>query len=274
MNVSSLAIKNFRQKILGYYKRHGRKMPWRETTDPYRILVSEIMLQQTQVNRVVDKYNQFIAAFPDFAALSNEPLSHVIAVWQGLGYNRRALSLSKLARIVVDKYNGELPASINNLTTLPGIGFATASSICAFAFNAPVAFIETNIRTVFIHHFFKEKKTVSDEEILPLVKKSLPRSNPRKWYWALMDYGVMLKKTGNDQNSRSAHYVKQARFEGSKRQVRGAVLKTLVANNVMSLDQLRKQVTDARVADVVGELIEEGFVRRGRGGLRLVQTPA
>jgi A/G-specific adenine glycosylase len=274
MNLSSLAIKNFRHEVLGYYERHGRKMPWRETADPYCILVSEIMLQQTQVNRVVDKYNQFVAAFPDFTALSHAPLSRVMAVWQGLGYNRRALALSKLARIVVDKYNGELPASVHALATLPGIGLATASSICAFAFNAPVAFIETNIRTVFIHHFFKEKKKVSDKDILPLVKKCLHQANPRKWYWALMDYGVMLKKAGNDKNTRSAHYVKQTNFEGSKRQVRGKILKTLVAHKVMSLDQLRNQVPDVRVADVVGELIREGFVQRGRAGLRFVRTPA
>lgn len=260
--------------MLGYYKRHGRKMPWRETSDPYCILISEIMLQQTQVSRVVDKYNQFVAAFPNFTALSNAPLSRVIAVWQGLGYNRRALALSKLARIVVDKYNGELPASITALTTLPGIGFATASSICAFAFDAPVAFIETNIRTVFIHHFFKKKKTVSDEEILPLVKKCLPGSNPRKWYWALMDYGVMLKKTGNDRNSRSAHYVKQTKFEGSRRQVRGNVLAALVEANVMTIVQLQRRVNDTRLSEVVTQLIEEGFVLRGRGGLRFVQTPA
>ena len=147
------SLREFRKMVLTYYADHGRDLAWRTTTDPYRILVSEIMLQQTQVERVTVKYPAFIAAFPDFPSLAGAPLSDVLAVWQGMGYNRRAISLQKCARRVVEEYDTSLPQDPEVLETFPGIGRATAASICAFAFNMPVIFIETNIRRVFIHFF-------------------------------------------------------------------------------------------------------------------------
>ena len=149
-------ISEFQQMVLDYYHQHGRPMAWRDTTDPYKILVSEIMLQQTQVERVLVKYPDFLAAFPDFASLAQAPLADILTVWQGMGYNRRAISLQKCAQRVMNEYDGMLPADVDTLATFPGIGRATASSICAFAFNMPVVFIETNIRRVFIHFFFSD----------------------------------------------------------------------------------------------------------------------
>ena len=183
--------------ILAHYRAHGRRdLPWRKTKDPYRILVSEFMLQQTQVARVAEKYEPFIERFPDFASLARAPLGDVIRAWSGLGYNRRALHLRETARIVVSRFDGRLPRGFDDLRALPGIGAATAAEIMNFAFNEPRAFIETNVRAVYIHHFFPGRKKVADAEILPLVERTLDAKNPRRWFYALMDYGVMLKKSG------------------------------------------------------------------------------
>ena len=218
---SSQGIPAFQRMVLSHYEQYGREMAWRNTTDPYQILVSEIMLQQTQVERVTTKFPEFIRAFPDFASLAVAPLANVLTVWQGLGYNRRAIALQKCAIRVMNEYEGSLPVDVDILATFPGIGRATASSIAAFAFNMPVVFIETNVRRVFIHFFFTDTDTVSDAEILPLVKKALYRENPRVWYWALMDLGSALKKTIPNPNRRSVHYTKQSPFEGSDRKIRG-----------------------------------------------------
>ena len=228
----------FQKFVYYYYKEHGRTLPWRQTTNPYCILVSEIMLQQTQVERVVEKYEQFIRKFPDFALLAEAPLHQVLEVWHGLGYNRRAVALKKIARIVMDTFNGTLPADWKTLMTLPGIGRATAAAISAFAFNTPVVFIETNVRTVFIHVFFQGKDDVKDADIYPLVEETLDRSNPREWYYALMDYGVILKKSYKNPSRKSAHHKKQPLFEGSNRQLRGIILNMLIENPTISESEL------------------------------------
>jgi len=261
---SSPGILEFRQMVLSYYAKHGRDMVWRNTTDPYLILVSEIMLQQTQVERVSIKFPEFIHAFPDFAALATAPLDKVLSVWQGMGYNRRAIALQRCAIRVMNEYNGILPADVDILETFPGIGRATASSIAAFAFNIPVVFIETNIRRVFIHFFFTDEDTVSDAEILSLVEQALYRNNPRVWYWALMDLGSALKKTVANPNRRSVHYVKQSPFEGSDREIRGMIIRMLLAEPGMSEKQLLDIRTDdpARIKKILSALESEGFIIR------------
>jgi A/G-specific adenine glycosylase len=258
------AIRSFQNIIYAYYYEHGRKLPWRETNNPYHILISEIMLQQTQVERVTEKYVEFIMAFPDFHSLAQAPLQKILAVWHGLGYNRRALALKRIAGIVVTTYNGSLPSSPEVLKTLPGIGAYTASALAAFAFNRPTVFIETNIRTVFIHFFFQNKKEIKDSEILPLVEKTLDTSHPRRWYYALMDYGVMLKKQYKNSNRRSAHYHKQTPFNGSNRQLRGMILKMLTREMSMSERELvQKLKTDPeRVKNILIQLHNEGFIRK------------
>jgi A/G-specific adenine glycosylase len=258
------SIPEFQQMVLSHYYRHGREMAWRTTTDPYCILVSEIMLQQTQVGRAAVKYPEFIDAFPDFATLADAPLADILRVWQGMGYNRRAIALQKCALRVTGEYSGILPRDVETLATFPGIGHATASSIAAFAFNLPVVFIETNIRRVFIHYFFPGTDSVRDDEILPLAGRALYRENPRVWYWALMDLGASLKKSIPNPNRRSVHYTRQSAFEGSDRQIRGQVLKLLVLRGKMTPAAIVRELRDdrARVLKILAGLEDEGFIRK------------
>ena len=268
------AITAFRAQVLAFYERNGRHdMLWRHTDDPYRIMVSEIMLQQTQVERVAVKYPAFIAAFPDVAALARAPQCEVLAAWQGMGYNRRAIALKKCAEKIMDEYGGTVPRDPLVLATFPGIGPATASSICAFAFNRPVVFIETNIRRVFIHFFFPDKDTVSDKEILSLVERALDKENPRVWYWALMDLGTNLKKTVSNPNRKSTWYTKQAPFAGSDRRIRGMILKFLIGKSPVPARAVVNHVQEetARVRRILAALESEGFIRKSRDGYRLAE---
>lgn len=218
----------FVKTVQEFYARHGRRsLPWRKTVSPYKILVSEIMLQQTQVERVVPKYRAFLKQFPSLQALAKAPLADVLRAWQGLGYNRRAKMLHDCATTVVDTMQGRLPRTYAALAALPGIGPYTAGAIMAFAYNVPVPIVETNIRTVYIHHFFNDDTDVEDSAILNLVIETLDLDEPRQWYYALMDYGSYLKKTVGNLNARSKHYTRQSIFKGSDREVRGAVVRSL-----------------------------------------------
>ncbi len=272
---SSPGIKEFQQMVLSHYDLYGRNLEWRNTTNPYHILVSEIMLQQTQVERVSKKFPEFICAFPDFSSLATATLANVLAVWQGLGYNRRAIALQKCAILVVNEHYGMLPADVDTLATFPGIGRATASSIVAFTFNQPVVFIETNIRRVFIHFFFNETVNVSDADILPLVKKALFYENPRVWYWALMDLGSALKKTVPNPNRRSKHYTKQAPFEDSDRKIRGTILRMVLADPGIREKKIFDIRDDdpARIKRILSALESEGFIVRNRNRLFISGEP-
>jgi A/G-specific adenine glycosylase len=264
------AIGLLRSAVYAYYGEHGRDLPWRKTSDPYHILVSEVMLQQTQVDRVIPKYVSFIRRFPDFASLASASSSEVLGEWQGLGYNRRALSLQKAAKTVMKDHGGVLPQDKATLMTLPGIGDYTASAIRAFAFNQPDAVIETNIRAVFIHHFFPEEERVADAQLLPVVEAAIDRDNPRRWYQALMDYGVRLKQQDNA-SRRSAHHRPQSRFQGSRRQARGEILRILLERRTLAPDSLRAAIAawDGRFEDALSAMLKEGVVteRAGRYGL-------
>ncbi|KAF5044257.1 Endonuclease III [anaerobic digester metagenome] len=260
-------ISLFRDLILSYFRAHGRDLPWRHTTDPYRILVSEIMLQQTQVERVAVKYTEFLERFPDFESLARAPRSEVLLAWQGMGYNRRAIALQETAKRVMDEYGGELPADVETLATFPGIGKATAAAIVAYAFNMPVVYIETNIRRIFIHFFFQDREGVRDDEILPLVERTLYRENPREWYSAMMDYGTVLKKRTANPNRRSASYSRQSRFEGSDRQIRGRILALVLEEGTVTEREviLRLCEEPGRVKRILGDLAREGFVAESEG---------
>ena len=227
-----------------------------------------MMLQQTQTNRVVVKFQQFIQEFPDFPSLSNAPLSDLLKVWQGLGYNRRAVALKKIAEKVVNEFDGILPADVEILKSFPQIGHNTASSIVAFAFNMPTFFIEVNIRRVFIYFFFPGKTLVNDKDIMPLVRKTLDSSNVRKWYYALMDYGVMLKKTHPELTKRSAHYRKQSKFKGSNRELRGKILKLVIDSKLLTEAEIRENLKSEprRVISALNQLIQEGFITHNKDG--------
>jgi A/G-specific adenine glycosylase len=261
------AVRAFRKKIYHYYLKESRSLPWRRHLNPYRVVVSEIMLQQTQVERVREKYREFLDTYPDFTALARARLQKLLAVWQGMGYNRRALALKALAQKVVLEHRGSLPRDPEKLLALPGIGKYTAGAVIAFAFDKPVVFMDTNIRRVFIHEFFQEKPNVHDDEIMPLVEQTLDAGNPRKWYNALMDYGAMLKQKHANPNRRSAHYTRQSPFENSNRQVRGNILKVLVSEAPLSARQIAAKtgMDSLRVKKNLVQLTAEGFVKkRGR----------
>ena len=269
--ITPAAALRFRRRLYRFFHDQGRQLPWRAATDPYRILVSEIMLQQTQVERVALKYEPFIQAFPDVWSLARAPLRDIMAAWQGLGYNRRALALQRIAQRLAADFDGNLPDSVDTLRTFPGIGAATAGALAAFAFNQPVVFIETNIRRVFLHCFFPGRSGVRDREILPLVDQTLDREHPRAWYYALMDYGTMLKRAAPNPNRRSAHHQRQAPFADSDRQIRGLILKALLRFPALSVRDLVKAVgkDPKRTTGLIHTLIKEGFLEQEGAHLRI-----
>lgn len=255
-------IAQFTTVIWDHYRKHDRNdLPWRKTTNPYRIVVSELMLQQTQVSRVIPKYRAFLKRFPSFTSLAGASVREVLEVWQGLGYNRRALLLKRLAEVVVKDYRGKLPDDYEVLLGLPGIGPATAAAILAFAFNKPALYIDTNVRRVYLHHFFPDKKNVHDNEIKSLVTKTMDEKKPREWNWALLDYGAMLGTQKENANVRSAHYVRQSKFDGSMRQLRGKVIRALVNTPSMTKRELAEACQhDNRIGLVIEQLKKEHVV--------------
>lgn len=264
-------IASFQKTIWAHYREHRRSFAWRDDISPYRVFISEIMLQQTQTTRVRLQFDPFIEKFPDFFALARAPFADVLKLWKGLGYNRRALALKNAALSIVENYHGELPNDPAQLVTLPGIGKATAGSIAAFAFNKPTVFIETNIRTVFINAFFKDQIDVSDQELYPLVERTLDQHAPREWYYALMDYGVMLKKTVGNVSRRSAHYHRQSRFLGSDREIRGKILGALLHHPRVKRDNLATLIAadDTRTKKILDALMREGLVTMDNSCIRI-----
>ncbi|MFC1607289.1 A/G-specific adenine glycosylase [Candidatus Latescibacterota bacterium] len=264
-------IRTFRRKVYNFYKDHGRSFPWRETSAPYHIAVSEFMLQQTQVDRVIPKYERFLEVFPDLESLATATTQDVLREWQGLGYNRRALALRNMALTIAGEHGGVIPDDPETLETLPGIGPYTARAIAVFAFNIPVILIETNIRSVYIHVFFNNDTTIHDRQILPLIEQTLDRRNPGKWYSALMDYGAMLKKNHVNPSRKSAHYTKQSRFEGSDRQLRGAVIRELTAKTSINVNEIPilLKAKPERIDKILKSLEQEGFISRTNGIIAL-----
>jgi A/G-specific adenine glycosylase len=260
-------IHAFRLAIYDHYHTNSRPMPWRDTRDPYRILVSEIMLQQTQVERVKTKFAQFLVAFPTFSSLAAAPLEEVLRVWQGLGYNRRAIALKRCAEEIINSFAGHFPTTIPELESLPGIGPYTARAVSAFAFGVAEPFIETNIRTVFIHFFFHGQEKIADRLIMPLVSATLDHANPREWYYALMDYGVMLKQLHPNPGRRSSHHVRQSPFKGSNRELRSRMLRAILDHPGITARELAELLTTERVQveKNLTALAREGFVGT-RGG--------
>ena len=219
------------------------------------------MLQQTQVDRVIPKYKNFFKRFPNLKTLASARQSSVLKEWQGLGYNRRAVNLKRTAEIVRKEFGGKLPDDQKTLESLPGIGPYTASALRTFIWNKSVPLIETNIRAVFLYHFFPKKKEVHDKQLLPLIEQTLDTKNPREWYYALMDYGVHLKKTIGNANTRSKHYTKQPTFKGSNRELRGKILRAL-AEKPATLQKLARTIQKSQkdAAPVIHQLIHEGFL--------------
>jgi A/G-specific adenine glycosylase len=265
MRVPSMTPGRFRHLVFAHYKQHGRHaLPWRKTRDPYKILVSEMMLQQTQVDRVVLFYTAWVKRYPTIQSLAKASLSDVLSSWQGLGYNRRPKMLHQAAKLVVAIHNGKLPKSVKELEQLPGIGPYTARAVAAFAYNQDVVFIETNLRTAVTHHFFPDREKVADAELLPILTKAFPQGNAREWYSALMDYGSYLKRSGVRINHRSTSYTKQKAFRGSNREVRGALLKQLILGPAtgISLLKLFPKERVEQTKEQLDALLKEGLIQK------------
>lgn len=259
-------VRRFRNLVKKFHAEHGRaSLPWRRAnTTAYEIMVSEIMLQQTQVDRVVEKFIRFLAHFPRVEDLAAAKQSEVLRLWSGLGYNRRALNLQKAAQKIVADFGGELPQDLAELISLPGIGPYTAAAIRAFAWNLANLVIETNIRAVYLHAFFPDREKVPDSELLPLIEKTMPASNARNFYSGLMDLGSWLKSVLPNPSRRSRHHARQSKFEGSLRQIRGAILKSLHASGSTSQAALAKLFPDRieQIQQALNQLQAEGFIKK------------
>lgn len=254
-----------------------RVLPWRCIDDPYAVLVSEVMLQQTQVARVEKHWTRFLGLFPTIDALAAAGTADVLAQWQGLGYNRRALALKRAAEVCAAERGGKLPDTAEELEALPGIGPATAAGVMAFAYNRPSVYIETNVRTVFLHELFPACDKVSDRQLAPLVAATCPEDDARAWYYALLDYGAHLKTLVANPSRRSVHYTRQSAFEGSRRQKRAELVRIVLAEPGIGADELAERLdafertagrdgVDAATFDsIVGDLVAEGFFRSEEG---------
>lgn len=269
--VDDTQVLEFRTAIRDHYRAKGRAFPWRETRDPYRILVSEFMLQQTQTERVIPKYEAWLARFPDAESLASAELRDALSMWSGLGYNRRARYLREACQAIVARHSGLVPSDPAALMELPGVGPYTASAVSTFAFGLPNAFIETNIRAVFLFFFFTGKDDVHDREIMPLVKKTIDLDDPRQWYYALMDYGAELKRVTVNPGRSSAHYAKQGKFNGSRREARGAVIRYLSGGMSASCSAISEaeSIDPARILEALDSLIREGLVEELNGVYRV-----
>ena len=248
-----------------------RDMPWRDNTQPYYVLVSELMLQQTQVDRVLPKFAAFIARFPDVASLAQASLADVLALWNGLGYNRRAKYLHESARLIMADFNGIFPQTFDDLIKLPGVGPNTAGALIAYAYNQPVVFIETNVRTVYFEHFFADQDQVSDRELRRAVTDTLDHEHPREFYWALMDYGSWLKRQGAGRLAKSKHYKKQSPLKGSVREVRGEIIRLLTVADVATAELEARYEGDARFAAALTGLLADGLVSQTNERLHLTK---
>jgi A/G-specific adenine glycosylase len=261
---------DLRKTIKAFADTQMRSFPWRKTFDPYHILVSEFMLQQTQTTRVVPKYEEFLKAFPSPEKLAAAPLSKVLTLWQGLGYNRRARFLHESSRVIAEH---GIPKTIERFEALPGVGHYTARAVCAFAYNTYSLFFETNIRTVLIHHFFEGERKVSDKDLLPYLEALIDKKEPRFWYSALMDYGAYLKTAQRSTRHRqSSSYQKQKPLKGSVREVRGEIIKLLTQKRVVLLSTLEKSyLNDIRLQKALEGLQKDGLVVVDKGKVRVVK---
>jgi len=258
----------FRELVWSEASSRYRDMPWRDEPSFYHVLVSEVMLQQTQVSRALVKFAEFMAAFPNIEDLAGASLADVLRVWTGLGYNRRAKFLWQAAQQVIA--NGQ-PKTLKELEQLSGVGKNTAGAIMNYVYETATPFVETNIRTVYIHHFFADSFEVTDKELLALVESTMDTEQPRQWFWALMDYGSYLKSTQGARLSQSKHYKKQSPLKGSVREVRGQIIRELTKHGLPE-DELREAVSaDERFEAALMGLVNDGLVQRIDSACRLVE---
>ena len=253
-------IELFREKIFDFYRLNGRSFPWRQTTDRYAVMISEIMLQQTQAERVVPKFEAWLQQFPDIPHLASAPLQQVLWFWSGLGYNSRAVRLQRCASIIMDSFGGIVPGEPAILKTFPGIGEYTCRSIPVFADNLDTAAVDTNIRRIMIHELGLPED-ISPTKLQQEAEALVPSGRSRDWHNALMDYGSLVltsKKTG------IRPLTKQSRFQGSKRWYRGKLIKELINSDGMFLEEVSEKYASCPwdLDEIINNLISEGLVER------------
>ncbi len=259
-------IEKFQQEILEWWGENARELPWREDPTQYHVLVSEIMLQQTQVSRVVPKYLEFIEQFPTIEALANAETAHLLRVWSGLGYNRRALWLREAAKGIVER--GEFPEREEELRMLKGIGPYTSRSILIFAFNRDLATVDTNIRRVLIASGFASED-MTETQIQEIAERTLPEGKSSDWHNALMDYGSMVLTS--DSTGITPRY-SQSRYSGSSREIRGLVIQLMIEHDEMTLSHLSSEVgkrnlDTGELSEIVEQLVNEGFLTCSNSGI-------
>lgn len=259
----------FRDHVLGFYRDWGRSFPWRETSDPYEVLLSEVMLQQTQTFRAEPKYRRFLELWPTFEDLAAAPLADLLYEWKGLGYNRRALYLSRAAKMT-GQWGWTVPDDPVAIRSLPGVGKSTTAAILCFCYNERAVYLETNVRRVLLTCFFPDETGVKDRTLEALLARlALLNDDLKSWYYALMDYGVLLKELLPNANTRSAHYARQSRFENSNRQIRGLLIHILTESGPKRTDDLLPLLSafsGERVTRCLGQLEQEGFVEETEAG--------
>jgi A/G-specific adenine glycosylase len=255
--------------VLARGKERRRCFAWRGAADPYAILVSEIMLQQTQTARVERYFEEWMRRFPTVKDVADAPTADVLAAWAGLGYNRRALALKRAAEQVCAEFGGVLPFTEEGLLSLPGVGPATAAALLAFAYNKPAVYLETNVRSVLLHEFFPETDGVSDKELRSLLTAINERVrargiDARDWNYALLDYGAYLKKNRANPSRRSKHHNRQSPYEGSRRQKRARLLEAVLEDSGETTDMLARALgyDPALTESILSDLAAEGFLRR------------
>jgi len=251
------AIAQLQQHILSWYDTFKRDLPWRGDPDPYHILVSEIMLQQTQVDRVIPKYLAFLDRFPSLKDLATASIADVLRQWQGLGYNRRALNLKRAAEATVRDHGGRLPGTVHDLETLPGIGKYTAHAVASFAFGLQVPVVDTNVRRVLSNFVGRE---LTDRETWKLAERLLPEGRAADWNQALMDYGALVKRATPRRSGKPTEP-----FASTNRFWRGRIVDALRAHHSLALSELLEALPypnrdEARVRGLVLTLHEEGMV--------------
>ncbi len=254
--ISRKKIADFQEKILDWYHENQRELPWRKTRDPYRILISEVMSQQTQLSRVIPKYEAWIEEFPTIQDLAKAKVSEVLHYWSGLGYNRRALHLKRTAEIIVEKYNGTFSQNEKELLSLPGIGQYTARAVLCFAFNQQIAVVDTNVRKVILTQF-----SVPEKDIPQIAESLLPHGKAYEWNQALMDYAAAVLK-----KEKIPHPL-QSTFVGSHRYYRGQILKQLLQKKKIEVKDIgllvKKDFKESEkewLDKLLNELMREGFI--------------
>lgn len=258
-------VKAFQEKVMDWWADNARDLPWRRDPSPYNVLVSEIMLQQTQVSRVVPKFKEFIEIFPTIESLANSKTKQLLQIWSGLGYNRRAIWLKEAAQQIVEK--GEFPNSVKELQDLKGVGPYTSRSVLIFGFNRDLAAVDTNIRRVLIASGFADE-TMSDNQLQPIAESVLLRGRSRDWHNALMDYGSQVLTSSSTGISPTST---QPCYEGSSRQVRGAVIRALTETNELGLGDLMLlldcDLEESELKSIMSQLMVDGLVEQVRGDI-------